>query len=129
VGRRGMSSGEISAAAYSKGGRRGRCGVEAAGRGRKEGLASRSGRCIFPPGWLSMRGSSANRAAYCSAIRWREEGNWGKLNGGRAGRRPRAARSHPRHVSRGYLLGGVLRVVLFATRLQLGLCRMGGPPP
>jgi hypothetical protein len=63
VGRRGISSGEISAAAYSEGGGRVRCGVEAAGRDETEDMVSRSGRCMLPPGLRSKRVSSASRAA------------------------------------------------------------------
>jgi hypothetical protein len=74
MGRLRVSSGETSAAAYSEEGRRGRCGVEAAGRGGREDLVSRSGHCILPPGWGSKRGSSARKAAHSTAMRWREEG-------------------------------------------------------
>jgi hypothetical protein len=69
-----MSSGEISAGVDSERGRRERCGVEDAERGGGGDLAARSGRCILPPGKGTMRGSSTTRAAYSSAMRWREVG-------------------------------------------------------
>jgi hypothetical protein len=74
AGRREIPSGEISAAADSKGRGPGRGGVEATGRGRREDIVFGSGRCILPPGKGSMRGSLANRVAYSSASLWHEEG-------------------------------------------------------
>jgi hypothetical protein len=66
-----MSSGEISAGVDSERGRRERRGVEDAERGGRGDLAARSGRCILP-GKGTIRGSSTTRAAYSSAMRWRE---------------------------------------------------------
>jgi hypothetical protein len=67
-----MSSEEIPAAASSEGRGRERSGVEAAGRGWREDLASESECCILPPGRGSKRGSSASRGAYFPASLWRE---------------------------------------------------------
>jgi hypothetical protein len=64
-----MFSGEISVAADLEEGRRGCCGVEAAGRGGREDMASRSGRCVVPPGRGRTRRSSTSRAAFVKVKR------------------------------------------------------------